>query len=53
MKVIFAKPGEHLICKKCKNPLVDTSEMSEDGGCEDYWCDVCIDFVDVKSVPLM
>lgn len=51
MKIIFPKADEILICKKCKTPIPQQdSAISDDGAIEDYWCDRCVDFVDVRAV---
>lgn len=51
MKIIFPKADECLLCRKCKTPIgPQGSGFSDDGAVEDYWCDVCIDYVDVKAV---
>jgi hypothetical protein len=50
MKIIFAKSDEHLICKKCKTPIIISNEWSDDGQLDDNWCEKCIDFKDVLIV---
>ena len=53
MKIPYAKPGEGLICQKCKTLLPEAdSAFSEDGAVEDYWCEHCMDFVGVRVVKL-
>lgn len=48
MKVIFPKDNEKLICKKCKTEIKPITSYSEDSLEENYWCNFCTDFVDVK-----
>jgi len=52
MKIIFPKKDEILVCKKCKTAVDLAGAFSEDGAIDDYWCEVCIDYVDVKIAPI-
>ncbi len=45
MKIVFPKKGFTLVCEVCLTPLgCEDNGYSEDGDCEDYWCDKCVDF---------
>ena len=52
MEIIFAQPGERLICITCLTPIAPQDllmAVSDDGAVEDYWCGRCVDFVGVRS----
>ena len=51
-KILFAGPGEALVCARCRQPLGSLDAPSDDGDGDFRWCEGCLDYVDSKVVKL-
>lgn len=49
-RILFAGPGECLVCSTCLTRITDkdVEEMGKNHDAEAYFCQRCIDFVDVR-----
>ncbi len=49
-QVIFPKEGEILVCCECNTEVKANFQAGECDDLEDYFCEPCLDFVDVRAV---
>ncbi len=49
MKILFPNEFSDLVCRKCKC-FIGGPGYWDNEDAEDYWCDVCTDFVAVERV---
>jgi len=50
MKIVFPKPGEVLVCKKCGALMDSELSTAADGDLDFRWCPKCVDYQDSRRV---
>ncbi len=50
MKILFPNQWTFLACRKCSQPVGNEPEYWLNTDAEDYWCEFCLDFIQVVRI---